>query len=223
MVSARRMGLQSAKTRAQLIEAAAQIVRDEGYGAVTARRLAEKVGLKRQIVHYYFRTIDDLLVAVACHMSESFLKRFSDALNSDDPLRTTLGFAVDATAMTYEFVSLALRHKAIAAEMKCIVEQLRKAEAEALTRYMQQRGIAPQISPLVTTIVMRCVVQSLAVEAKIGVSTGHAEVKAFIEDWLRACAGEGPLPIRHPVSTPRPRNEPRMDGDSARRTEQPHH
>jgi len=223
MVAARRMGLENAKTRAQLIEAAAQIVRDEGYGAVTARRLAERVGLKRQIVHYYFRTIEDLLVAVACHMSERFLERFREAVDSGEPLKDNLGFTIDATAMTYEFVSLALRHKTIAAEMKCIVEQVRKAETEALARYMKERGIEAQISPLVTTIVMRCVAQSLAVEAAVGVSTGHAEVRAFIEDWLHACTGDGPSPFRHPAGAPRPRGEPRVDGDNARRTGQPHH
>jgi AcrR family transcriptional regulator len=209
------MGLESAKTRVQLIEAAAQIVRDEGYGALTARRLAEMVGLKRQIVHYYFRTIDDLLVAVARHMSDSFHQRFHDALNSDEPLRATLELAIDATAMTYELVALALRRKAIGAEMKRMVEELRRAETDALARYMQLRGIKPQIPPLVMTFVMRCVAQSLAVEAAIGVSIGHVEAKAFIEDWLRACAGESDLPVRGLVDAPKTRVEPKPDGLSA--------
>ncbi len=234
MVSARRMGLESAKTRAQLIEAAAQIVRDEGYGALTARRLAEMVGLKRQIVHYYFRTIDDLLVAAARHMSDNFHKRFSDALNSNEPLRATLELAIDATAMTYEFVALALRRKAIGDEMKRMVEELRRAETDALARYMQIRGIEPKIPPLVMTFVMRSVAQSLAVEAAIGVSAGHAEARAFVEDWLCACAGESDWPVRHSGRAAPTRFEPKNDGltiksnshaatdDSSQRTGQPH-
>jgi AcrR family transcriptional regulator len=205
------MGLESAKTRAQLIEAAEQIVRDEGYAAVTARRLAERVGLKRQIVHYYFRTIDELLMAVARSMSEGFRKRFNEALNSDEPFRATLEFAIDATAKTYEFVALALRHKAVGAEMKRMVEELRQAETEALARYMKRRGIEPQIPPVVMTIVMRYVAQSLAVEAAVGVTTGHAEAKAFVDEWLRTCAGEDNSTVHQSNGAAHTRFEPKAD------------
>lgn len=209
MVSTRRMGLENAKTRAQLIEAAERIVRDEGYGAVTARRLAEMVGLKRQIVHYYFHTIDELLVAVACHMSEGFRKRFEEALNSNKPLRTALDFTIDATAKTYEFVALALRHKAIGAEMKRMVEELRKAETEALARHMKLRGINPQAPPIVLTMVMRSVVQNLAVETAVGVTAGHAEAIAFIDDWIRACGGS---PTQHQADASPSRIKPKANG-----------
>ena len=37
-------------------------MRDEGYAAVTSRRVAEQAGLKPQLVHYYFRTMDDLFL-----------------------------------------------------------------------------------------------------------------------------------------------------------------
>lgn len=234
MVSTRRMGLESAKTRAQLIEAAEQIVRDEGYGAVTARRLAEMVGLKRQIVHYYFHTIDDLLAAVARHMSEGFRIRFRNALKSDEPFRAILEVTVDATAKTYEFVALALRHEAIGAEMKSMVEELRRAETQALARYMERHGLNSPIPAVVMTLVMRCVVQSLAVEAAVGVTTGHAEALAFVDDWLRACAGQAGLPVRYPASASQSRNKPKANrlrtkskirtamDDVSRRTEQPH-
>ena len=62
LVTSRRKGAESSKTRAQLLLAAAQILCDAGARAVTARRLAEQVGLGRHIVHYYFGTIDELFV-----------------------------------------------------------------------------------------------------------------------------------------------------------------
>lgn len=57
-VAKRRMAADRSKTRAQLIEAAGRLLSKEGYAAVTARRLAEEMGIKRQTVHYYFSTID---------------------------------------------------------------------------------------------------------------------------------------------------------------------
>ena len=194
MPSARRMGPESAKTRAQLVEAAAQILRDEGHAALTARRLAERVGLKRQIVHYYFRTIEDLLLAVARREGDDFQRRFSEAIQTPEPLKSILDLVVDATAMTYEFVALALRRKPIAEEMRRMVEKLRKDETEALARYLECQGIEPKIPPLVVSFVMRSVAQSMAVEASIGVSSGHAQTRKFVEDWLRAFAEKGELP-----------------------------
>ena len=71
----RRLGVESSETRAQLIKLAARLIRDEGCAAVTARRLAEDLGLKRQIVHYYFGTIEDLLIVVI----SAGRRRFIDA------------------------------------------------------------------------------------------------------------------------------------------------
>ena len=58
----RRLGAPDAKNRTVLLDAAEQLMRDEGYAAVTSRRVAEKAGLKPQLVHYYFRTMDDLFL-----------------------------------------------------------------------------------------------------------------------------------------------------------------
>ena len=52
------------KTRAQLVDAAEQLLFEEGYAAVTSRRVGAKAGLKPQLVHYYFRTMDDLFVEI---------------------------------------------------------------------------------------------------------------------------------------------------------------
>ena len=62
--SPRRIGAEDSKRRAQLLEAAELLLLEEGYAAVTSRRVAAKAGLKPQLVHYYFRTMDDLFVAV---------------------------------------------------------------------------------------------------------------------------------------------------------------
>ena len=41
-VSERRLGTESSKTRQALLEAAEQVMREEGYAAVTSRRVAER-------------------------------------------------------------------------------------------------------------------------------------------------------------------------------------
>ncbi len=65
MTTSRRIGgAPDAKNRGVLLDAAEALMLEEGYAAVTSRRVADKAGLKPQLVHYYFRTMDDLFLAV---------------------------------------------------------------------------------------------------------------------------------------------------------------
>ena len=45
------------------MDAVESVMREDGYGALTARSVAERAGLKHQLVYYYFQTLDDLLIA----------------------------------------------------------------------------------------------------------------------------------------------------------------
>ena len=70
---ARRIGAPDAKNRGLLLDAAEQLMLEEGYAAVTSRRLASKAGLKPQLVHYYFRTMEDLFLEVFRRRAEEGL------------------------------------------------------------------------------------------------------------------------------------------------------
>ena len=78
MASARRIGAPDAKNRGVLLDAAEQLLLEEGYAAVTSRRVAERAGLKPQLVHYYFRTMEDLFLAVFRRRAEEGLGRPGD-------------------------------------------------------------------------------------------------------------------------------------------------
>src|SRR5215472_961066 len=95
MASPRRIGAPDAKNRAVLLDAAEQLMLDEGYAAVTSRRVAAKAGLKPQLVHYYFRTMDDLFLAMLARQSEAGLDRQAKALASDRPLRALWELVTD--------------------------------------------------------------------------------------------------------------------------------
>jgi AcrR family transcriptional regulator len=66
-VSARRRpkGDKRARTRAALIEAARQIIRDQGYGALTLASVAERAGMTTGAIYGNFRNRTDLLMGVA--------------------------------------------------------------------------------------------------------------------------------------------------------------
>ena len=54
---------------------------------MTSRRLGGRAGVKPQLVHYYFRTMDDLFIALFQRRADRGLEYAAQALDSDRPLR----------------------------------------------------------------------------------------------------------------------------------------
>lgn len=173
------------ESRAMLIEAAVEIIRTEGYGALSARRLAEKVGLKRQIVHYYFRTIEELLLSVVRFYGDSGLARMREALRRE-PLQSLWEVQADSSATTFAFVAMASHQPAVRAEMRRYMEEFRKVQTDAIAAYFEARSIEPALPPVAIAILIQSVAQTLATESSIGSTRGHAEAKTAIEATLQS-------------------------------------
>ena len=182
--SSRRIGAQDSKTRAQLVDAAELLLREEGYAAVTSRRVAARADLKPQLVHYYFRTMDDLFLEVLRRRAEENLIRFERAITDGASLRTLWQLNVDprGVAFTMEFVALANHRKAIRAEVARYAERFRAAQVEAFRVVLARHGIAEeQLPPIVALLMMTGLSQVLALESTLGVTTGHDTTLEFIE------------------------------------------
>src|SRR5512139_3049424 len=127
IVSGRRIGAESSKTRQALLEAAEQVMREEGYAAVSSRRIAERAGLKPQLVHYYFRTMDELFLALLHRLTDAYLIQFARTLASDKPLRGLwdISSSLETAALTTEFLALANHRKEIGAEIIRVNRRMR--------------------------------------------------------------------------------------------------
>jgi len=187
MARRQKIGLESSATRTALLDAAEALMQEEGYAAVTSRRIGARAGVKPQLVHYYFRTMEDLFVALFQRGAERGLQAASQALESDQPLRVLWEQSRDPThvALNLEFMALANHRKALRAEMGQFGDRLRKIQQEALARHFQLRGIDPQLPPGVVTLLMASIGQVLVLEATIGMSNAHRETEALVEDYLR--------------------------------------
>ena len=183
---ARRLGTEDSRTRAALIEAALQLMLEAGYAAVTSRRVAAKAGLKPQLVHYYFRSMDDLLLAVFRAGAERNLERQARALASTTPLRSLWEFSNDpaGTAVTMEFMALANRRPAIRAEIASYAEQFRQLQAEALADVLRRYGIDLAVPPLGLLVLVTALSRVLVLEGALGVTSGHAEASAMVDEFL---------------------------------------
>jgi len=144
MASPRRIGTERSKTRTALLDAAEQLMLEEGYAAATSRRVAARAGVKPGLVHYYFRTMDDLFIALFRRRAERGLERQARALASPQPLWSLWELVRDEpdTAMTMELVALANHRKALRAEIACYAERFRSAQIEALSGRLEQMASA---------------------------------------------------------------------------------
>jgi AcrR family transcriptional regulator len=193
MTSARRIGAPDAKNRGVLLDAAEQLMLEEGYAAVTSRRVAEKAALKPQLVHYYFRTMDDLFLAAFRRRAEEGLEAQAQALQSPQPLWALWRFSTDpaATAITMEFIALANHRKALKAEIAYYAERFREEQQKALSTVLQRYGVdAAQVPPLVWSVLMTSVSRVLVIEQALGMSAGHAETVEFVERYLHRLEGD---------------------------------
>jgi AcrR family transcriptional regulator len=192
----RRFGSETSSSRGQLLEAAAVVMANEGYAAVTSRRVAAEAGLNRALVHYYFQTMDDLFIALLRHRAEQGLATQAKALQSDQPLWALwdLYRSTEGTAMTTEFVALSNHRKAIRAEISETVERFRAQELKVLTEAFERYGVSPDdISPRVAVALLESVTRFLAAETTLDMVNGHAETIAFMEKLIRRLEGD-----RHP-------------------------
>jgi len=197
MTSPRRIGAPEAKNRGLLLDAAEQLMLEEGYAAVTSRRLASKAGLKPQLVHYYFRTMEELFLEVFRRRAEEGLQVQAAALNSPQPLWALWRFGTDPafTRISMEFMALANHRKELRTEIAYYAERFRDEQRQAVTAALQRYGADTQdMPPVVWTVLMTSLSRFLVLEQSIGVSGGHAETCDLVESHLRRLEGE-PQPI----------------------------
>jgi AcrR family transcriptional regulator len=187
MVSNRRIGAEDSKSRAALLDATEQIMVEEGYAAVSSRRIAQRAELKPPLVHYYFRTMDDLFLAAFRRRAEIGLEHLSMVLTSGRPLHAIWAFGDDpaSTALTMEFVALANHRKVIRSEIARYAELFRLKQTEVLATVMAERGIdTDRFPPVAVMTVMTSISQILVLEESLGMATGHAETRALVAGLL---------------------------------------
>jgi TetR/AcrR family transcriptional regulator len=185
--SSRRIGAADSKTRAQLLDAAELVLLEEGYAAVTSRRVAARAELKPQLVHYYFRTMDDLFVEVFRRRAEENLDRAERAIAADGSLRMLWQLNADPRGARFniEFVALANHRKAIRTEIARYAERYRATQLEAVSAALRKIGVSDdELPPVVALLLMTGVTQVLALEEALGVTAGHETTRSFVADMI---------------------------------------
>jgi AcrR family transcriptional regulator len=184
------MGVETAENRNRLIEAAADLMVEEGYAALTARKVAKQAGLKVQLVYYYFKDMDDLILAVVKRNSSKRLKKFVRILAGPDPLRAIWIMNRDSTSAisTTELLALANHRESIRNEVVKTAREFRHLQIEAVEQLLEEYGVSREVVPAggIVTIVAG-LSRAMAQDNALGVDEGYEEAVALVErglDWL---------------------------------------
>ena len=129
-----------------LLDAAERLLVEVGHAGITTRRLAEEAGVNHGLVHYYFGSVENLLVRALERFTERMVARQRELYESDQPFvekwRTAMRYLV-AEDVTYEKVWLELQ--AMAWNDEGLRGRLARGERRvARGAHRRVRGAAPQ-------------------------------------------------------------------------------
>lgn len=187
MRPAKRSTGDNAGTKKAILDATEKIMCDEGYAAVSSRRVAEVAGLKSQLVHYHFGTMDNLFLALFRRAEEDFLAREVRSFTSTTPLRSLWEQSLKQsdTRLTIEFIALSIHSEAIGNELARANERTRKIHTMVAAGALERAGTAADAPPPeVLAFLIAAVSRTLVTEEVLGATGAHPAIYAFVEECL---------------------------------------
>jgi TetR/AcrR family transcriptional regulator, regulator of biofilm formation and stress response len=77
-------------TKQRLLDTAARLISEVGWGSVTTRKVAERAGVQFGVVHYHFPSMTDLLIDASLQFSREAITAPLEALTSAPDVTTGL-------------------------------------------------------------------------------------------------------------------------------------
>ncbi|MFR0357516.1 TetR/AcrR family transcriptional regulator [Streptomyces sediminimaris] len=132
------------ETRARLLQAAAELIVEEGWGAVTTRKVADRAGVRQGLVHYHFPTVTDLLIDAALDSARREVEGAMTALTeATDPalgmeqmltMMASYSAGDPATVLYSEMLLASARHERLRVGLSQLMRTWRTAAADWLRR-----------------------------------------------------------------------------------------
>jgi AcrR family transcriptional regulator len=145
-----------ADTRAVLVAAAVDTLRESGFAAASARRIAERAGCNQALVFYHFGSVNDLLVAaleeVSARRMEAYrglLSRTGSLAELADSARAVFEQDLDAGHVTVlvEMISGAQSVPGLAERVAAVLAPWRSFAEEAVRDVLAASPLGPVLPP----------------------------------------------------------------------------
>lgn len=181
-------------TEVAFLDAAERLLVRIGYANITTRRLAEAAGANHGLIHYYFGSMEQLLVSVLERYTDKLIERQRAMYAADAPFiekwRTAMRFLEEDREsgyqkVWYELQALAWNRPDLREHLERVHEKWRATLTEAFAPAMAEYGLDQERFPveaLVTLVVTFN--EGIILQRLGGIDAGHAELLAMINKWL---------------------------------------
>jgi AcrR family transcriptional regulator len=173
-----------------LLDAAEQLLVEVGHAGITTRKLAETAGVNNGLVHYYFGSVENVLVRALERFTERLIARQRELYAADEPFvekwRTAMRFLVSED-VTYEKVwlelqALAWNDEGLRERLAGVNAEWRAVLTEAFAEPHRELGLTIPLDALVSLVITFNL--GIIVERLGGIEAGHAELLDWIDGWL---------------------------------------
>jgi AcrR family transcriptional regulator len=176
-----------------LLDAAERLLVEQGHAAITTRRLAKEAGVNHGLVHYYFGSMEEVMVQVLERFTERLIERQRTMYAAEAPFlekwRTAWGFQEDDLAGGYskiwlELQALSWNRPELRARIQRVNDEWRRVLTEAYAPVLRAYGIEESFPPEAVVALVMTMAQGYALERLSGIEVGHAALLDWIEAWL---------------------------------------
>jgi AcrR family transcriptional regulator len=186
-----------------LLAAAESLLVEVGHAGITVRKLAERAGVNHGLVHYYFGSMQDLLLRVVERFTDGLVERQRAMYAADVPFiekwRQAMRFLDEDAESGYhkvyfELQAIGWNDPAVRERLRRVHEQWVEVLLPAFDAGLAELGVDRQLYP--TRAVVALVVtfnEGIMLERLSGVDSGHRELLRMIDKMLERLVPETPL------------------------------
>jgi AcrR family transcriptional regulator len=191
-----------------LLAAAEALLVEVGHAGITVRKLAERAGVNHGLVHYYFGSMQDLLLRVVERFTDGLIERQRAMYAADVPFlekwRTAMRFLDEDADSGYQKVwfelqALGWNDEAVRERLQKVHQQWVDVLTPAFDAGLAELGVDRELYPTdaVVSLVMTFN-EGVMVDRLAGIRTGHRQLLAMIDTILQRLDTEARHARSHP-------------------------
>jgi AcrR family transcriptional regulator len=177
------------ETEQALLDAAERLLGEVDASGITTRRVADEAGANHGLVHYYFGSVEQLLVRVLERFTERLIERQRELYAADAPFlekwRTAMAYLdedLPYQKIWFELQALAWNRPELQERLAWVHAEWRAVLVEAFAPLREELGLDLPPEALVTLVYTFN--EGIMLERLSGIETGHRELLDWIDGWL---------------------------------------
>src|SRR4051794_18914710 len=174
-----------------LFDAAERLLIEDGYAGLTTRRVAAEAGVNHGLVHYYFGSMEELLLQVLERFTARMVERQAAMYEADVPFLEKWRIAMrwleedvqgGYPKVWWELQAMAWNHREMRERLVRVDEEWRRLLRTHFGSALAEYGVDFPLEAVVALVV--AFNKGMQIEQLSGIEAGHRELLGWIDGWL---------------------------------------